>query len=97
MIADRTYHKLLHVDWIVADIDGDGIPEYIPASDQAGKAPPQHAYSLATTAPSTAGAALLRRRDDLHGLGGRAGHLQDHGVADAGPRRSTASVFKFVW
>ena len=39
MIADRTYHRLLHVDWIVADVDGDGIPEYVPASDQARRGP----------------------------------------------------------
>ena len=25
-IADRTYHRLLHVDWIQADINGDGVP-----------------------------------------------------------------------
>ena len=30
MIADRTYHRLLHVDWIRADINGDGVPEYVP-------------------------------------------------------------------
>ena len=26
MIADKTYHRLLHVTWIRADVDGDGIP-----------------------------------------------------------------------
>ena len=36
MIADRTYHRLLHVDWIRADIDGDGVAEYVPASDRTG-------------------------------------------------------------
>ena len=30
MIADRTYHRLLHVDWILADVDGDGVLEYVP-------------------------------------------------------------------
>jgi hypothetical protein len=48
MILDRTYHKLLHVDWIYTDVDGDGRKELIGASDQAGKAPPQHAYALFT-------------------------------------------------
>jgi len=46
MILDHTYHKLLHVDWIRADVDGDGIVEYIAASDEAGKSQPQRAYSL---------------------------------------------------
>jgi polar amino acid transport system substrate-binding protein len=27
MIADRTYHRLLRVDWIRADVDGDGLLE----------------------------------------------------------------------
>jgi hypothetical protein len=30
MVADRTYHRLLHVDWIRADVDGDGLEEYVP-------------------------------------------------------------------
>jgi len=48
MITDRTYHKLLHVNWILADIDGDGKAEYIAAADQAGKAQPSRAYNLFT-------------------------------------------------
>ena len=46
MIADRTYHRLLHVDWIRADVDGDGVAEYVSGSDEAGKVPPQYVYSL---------------------------------------------------
>jgi len=46
MISDHTYHRLLNVQWIRADIDGDGIPEYIAASDKVGKTQPQNAYSL---------------------------------------------------
>ena len=48
MITDRTYHKLLHVNWILADIDGDGKPEYVAAADQAGKTQPSRAYNLFT-------------------------------------------------
>ena len=56
MIIDRTYHKLLHVDWIRADVDGDGRVEYISASDEAGKTQPVRVYdlysqSLASTTP----------------------------------------------
>jgi len=50
MITDRTYHRLLHVDWIRADADGDGIPEYIAGSDQSGTQPPQYAYPLFSSA-----------------------------------------------
>jgi polar amino acid transport system substrate-binding protein len=46
MISDHTYHRLLHVQWIRADIDGDGIPEYVAESDKAGKTQPKNAYDL---------------------------------------------------
>jgi polar amino acid transport system substrate-binding protein len=48
LIADRTYHKLLHVPWIEADVDGDGLTELVPQSDKAGPAEPQRAYKLFT-------------------------------------------------
>ena len=57
MIADRTYHRLLHMDWIRADVDGDGVPEYVPQNDRPGPSEPQHVYTLFTrraTAPRTA-------------------------------------------
>src|SRR5580765_665665 len=49
MIADRTYHRLLHVAWIRADVDGDGVPEYVPANDRPGPVAPEHAYALFST------------------------------------------------
>jgi polar amino acid transport system substrate-binding protein len=51
MIADRTYHRLLHVAWILADVDGDGITEFVPKSDLSGKEPPKQAYSLFSSEP----------------------------------------------
>lgn len=58
MIIDHTYHRLLHVDWIRADIDGDGKLEYVAESDQAGSTQPKRAYdlfsqTLSATPPST--------------------------------------------
>jgi len=53
MIADRTYNRLLHMDWISADIDGDGRAEYVPQSDQSGRAQPQGAYALFSGAQSS--------------------------------------------
>lgn len=58
MITDRTYHRLLHVDWIRADVDGDGKPEYVAESDQVGSTQPKRAYDLfsqtiSAPAPST--------------------------------------------
>jgi polar amino acid transport system substrate-binding protein len=46
MVADRTYHRQLNLDWIQADMDGDGIPEYVPRSDRAGALQPERVYSL---------------------------------------------------
>jgi hypothetical protein len=51
MIADRTYHRLLHVAWILADVDGDGVSEFVPKSDLSGKEAPKQAYSLFSTDP----------------------------------------------
>jgi ABC-type amino acid transport substrate-binding protein len=54
MIADRSYHRLLQVAWIDADVDGDGRTEAVPASDLAGKAPPARRYELVTVTASSA-------------------------------------------
>jgi polar amino acid transport system substrate-binding protein len=52
MIADHSYHRLLQVGWIQADVDGDGRTEWVPATDLAGKKPPTVRYDLsAVTAP----------------------------------------------
>jgi len=48
MIADRSYHRLLQVGWILADIDGDGRMELVPATDQAGREAPVRRYELVT-------------------------------------------------
>jgi ABC-type amino acid transport substrate-binding protein len=52
MITDRSYHLLLHVGWIAADLDGDGRMEWIPASDQAGQEAPARRYELVTVSAS---------------------------------------------
>ena len=46
MIADGTYHRLLHVDWIQADLNGDGKSVNVPQSNKVGTSEPQRAYSL---------------------------------------------------
>jgi polar amino acid transport system substrate-binding protein len=46
MIADRSYHRLLHLDWIQADVDGDGLREYVPHDDSVGPDEPIRAYEL---------------------------------------------------
>ena len=53
MIADRSYHRLLHLDWIRADVDVDGRREYVPHDDQTGPRPPERSYVLFATGSPT--------------------------------------------
>jgi len=103
LIADRTYHRLLHVDWIRADVNGDGVPEYVPRDDRAGTTAPRTAYSLSTSP----GSALLgTKTTETPGfyVGGNL-YRDWASVPDVyktitpnpDPRRSTASIFKFTW
>ena len=46
MIADRTYHRLLDLDWIRADVDGDGRLELISSSERVGTTEPARSYDL---------------------------------------------------
>jgi hypothetical protein len=112
MIADRTYHRLLHVDWLGADVDGDGVPEYVPASDQAGPTEPQRVYTLLSS-PSNPGlkidspkpeAAKEAKKPGFY-IGGSiysdwASVPQNYKNPGSGPHtpgRSTASIFSFSW
>jgi polar amino acid transport system substrate-binding protein len=103
MIADRTYHRLLHVDWIRADVNGDGVPEYVPASDRPGPTAPQRSYDLFTGS----GSARTEKPASATGfyVGGNI-YRDWTSVPDVyktvvpnhpDPRRSTASIFKFSW
>jgi polar amino acid transport system substrate-binding protein len=109
MIADRTYHRLLHVDWIRADVDGDGLFEYVPGSD-APRAEPQRAYSVfSPTAPSTTRPSSSSQADSSKSRFYVGGHIYEEWatVPDhfkllgnnymPNPARSTGTVFRFVW
>jgi len=61
MIADHSYHQLLRIGWMEADVDGDGRTELVPASDRAGTGPPVRRYELVTVAGSTPKPEGLRR------------------------------------
>ena len=52
LMADRSYHRLLNLDWIHADVDGDGLVEFVPHDDRIGPRPPERTYELfATSTP----------------------------------------------
>jgi len=107
MIADRTYHRLLHVSWIFADVDGDGLPEFVPQNDQAGTSAPQHAYTLFTVPPPT-GPQLPAKPSETQPrfyLGGSIytdwasvpNRYKIENPNRPDPSRSTASIFRFSW
>jgi polar amino acid transport system substrate-binding protein len=63
MLADGSYHQALHVDWIQADIDGDGTLELVAAGDHVGAKAPQGGYqvmSFATGGPTDTDVARAR-------------------------------------
>jgi polar amino acid transport system substrate-binding protein len=102
MIADRTYHRLLHVSWIRADIDGDGIPEFVPKSDLSGTKPPEHAYSLFSVDPRTGKSEDKPARFYVGGsiYPDWASVPNRYKVEDPkrpDPARSTGSIFRFSW
>ena len=103
LIADRTYHKLLHVDWIRADIDGDGVPEDVPLSDMAGTSAPLHVYSLKMPdAHLTAKEIPITPRFYLGGTiytdwASVPNRYKVEDPQNPSSARNTASIFKFVW
>ena len=54
MVADHSYHQMLRVGWMEADVDGDGRTELVPASDHAGSEPPVRRYELVTVTAASA-------------------------------------------
>ena len=101
MVVDRTYHRLLRVDWLRADVDGDGVAEYVPYSDRVGPMPPQQTYSLFALTD------LGGKPQPQTGfyIGGNiyrdwASVPDNYKVIDPkypDPRRSSASMFTFRW
>jgi polar amino acid transport system substrate-binding protein len=101
MIADRTYHRLLHVDWIRADVDGDGVPEYVPLNDRPGPSEPQRVYTL-FAAPAAAPETTAKPGFYLGGniYSDWASVPENYKVSNSDPpdpRRSTGTIFKFTW
>ena len=101
MLADRTYHRLLHVDWIRGDVDGDGVPEYVPVTDRLGPAQPEHVYTLFTSSRDVS-APPAQSGFYLGGTIYSDWASVPESYKDVNPqppdsRRSTASVFTFAW
>ena len=102
MISDRTYHRLLHVDWMRADINGDGVPEYVPLNDRTGPTEPQHIYTLfsepqTTSAKEPAKPGFYIGGNIYSDWASVPASYKDVNPQPPDARRSTASIFKFSW
>jgi len=53
MLADGTYNVILSLGWIRADVDHDGLPEFVPSASQVGPSPPVSAYSILSATSAT--------------------------------------------
>ena len=98
MIKDRTYHRLLHVDWIRADVDGDGVSEYVPATDQTGRQEPQRVYMLFTPPAETTNKPGFYVGGNIYSDWASVPEsFRNLDSQHPDPGRSTASIFKFSW
>ena len=106
MIADRTYHRLLHVEWIQADVDGDGLFEYIPENDTKAVTEPKRAYSIfSEDQPKSPTTPVAESTQPRFYMGGNIyrdwasvpANYKAAGNMPPPPSRATASIFRFAW
>ena len=102
MIVDRTYHRVLHVSWIAADVDGDGISEFVPASDRSGTTEPQRAYALSGTTDQSKPAATEKSRFYVGGSiypdwGSVPNQYKTDDRQSPEPSQSTSPIFRFAF
>ena len=103
MVADGTYHRLLHVQWIQADVDGDGVTELIASNDRVGAVEPERTYLLFTTESPKPKPVDPKQRFFVGGniyldwasVPTRYKFVDTQQESDSD--RSTASIFHFVW
>ncbi len=103
MMADRTIHGLLGLDWIRTDVDGDGLGEYVSHGDRTGPDPPTHFYELFLSDRPAMGPGMARRYfldgnvyEDWSAVPDRY-KAQDAGGAGPNPNPRTAGSFSFTW
>lgn len=56
MVSDGSYNEILQLNWIRADVDGDGLVELVMGSAYSGPDAPDSGYDVLTTGQSTDGA-----------------------------------------
>lgn len=57
MLADGSYNRALGLNWVSADVDGDGRAELVPRTDRVGVRPPSGGYNVLSVPAAPAGSA----------------------------------------
>ena len=97
MIADRTYHRLLHVQWIRADVNGDGIEENVPSSDRVGPTSPERVYRLFSKDETPGSAGFYLGGNIYSNWASVPESFRQVNPDYPDPSRSTGSIFKFTF
>lgn len=102
LMADGTFHRLLQVDWLLADVDGDGVREYVPSGDRVGATAPQNVYTLVSPGDRTETSGATKSRFYLGGniyedWASVPQQFKTEGSQRPDYRRSTGSIFTFAW
>ena len=102
MVADGTYNRLLRVGWIQADVDGDGLMEYVSQSGRTGPAEPQRAYTLFAKEPALQISTETKRRYFFGGTVYNEWAAVPEKYKNYDPQRpdpdiDTVRVFTFTW
>lgn len=102
MLADGTYHRLLQVDWLLADVDGDGVLEYVPGAQRVAAQAPDHVYTLVSPADREKAGATRKPRFYLGGnvyedWASVPNRYKTDSNTRPDSRRSTGTIFTFGW
>ncbi len=102
MMVDGSYHRLLHLDWIHADVDGDGLREFVPHDDQTGPDEPERPYTLFFATGAASAEPEEKRRFYLggkiyEGWSTVPAQFKAPDYSRLGPSRHAVRIFSFTW
>ncbi len=97
MMVDGSYHRLLHLDWIHADVDGDGLREFVPHEDQTGPHEPERPYVLFATGTATTERRFYFGGNIYEGWSTVPAQYKAPDYSRPGPSRHAVKIFSFTW
>ena len=96
---DAERERVLHLDWIQADVDGDGLREYVPHDDSVGSDEPTRAYDLTwKSVPLSSSPRRFYFDGSIYDGWSNVPHRFRDPIFDASePSRITPVFFSFKW